>query len=114
MVMAPNLLWAADLTYINLIRRKRPGPEPRPRLRAAQKRGPPSPAPSQKCLGQRAEVNLGRDSQITPTVALPVSPPDPGAADPPRQHLYTAAAGMPPFALPPLRRAPDHPTQPHP
>src|SRR5208282_475067 len=68
-----------------------------PKARAA------SPAPSQNCLRQRVEANLGRDSQIAPVVALPVSPPDPSAAGPPRQQLYTAGAGTPPLALPPLR-----------
>jgi len=85
--MAPNLLWAADLTYINLIRRKRPGPDPRPRLRADQKRGPQA---SPHCLRPRAggKPQSGL-SNNTGCSAKPVSPLPQVSPSRPPQHLYS-------------------------
>jgi hypothetical protein len=100
--MAPNLLWAADLTYINLIRRDRPGlardhtcaralSASARVLRAAQKRGPQTRPSRRRTIAYNnalRETSI-RTSSIIQAVAQPVSPPDLGVADPPPQHLYS-------------------------
>ena len=130
--MAPNLLWIADLTYINLIRRKRPGPDPRPRLRpatthsrgpavcqpgvlrTAQSAGLKSPAPAPGPLARRAEGKLDRPSNTNCSANSIPPRPHPGVAQP-AHNIYIDSAFIA-VALRPttLAAAPDHPTEPTP